>query len=94
MEDKKIPVYGDGKYVRDWLYVSDHCRAIDLILNKGAIGETYLVGGMTDSISNLTIIQLICELMGKDFDRSIEFVKDRPGHDRRYAVDWTKIKIN
>lgn len=92
LEDKKIPVYGDGKYVRDWLYVDDHCRAIDLILNKGVVGETYLIGGMTDGISNLAIIQLICELMGKDFDRSIEFVKDRPGHDRRYAVDWAKIK--
>lgn len=92
LEDKKIPVYGDGKYARDWLYVTDHCRAIDLILKKGVIGETYLIGGMTDGISNLAIIQLICELMGKDFGRSIEFVKDRPGHDRRYAVDWTKIK--
>ncbi|MBI5356763.1 dTDP-glucose 4,6-dehydratase [Candidatus Collierbacteria bacterium] len=92
LEGKKIPVYGDGKYVRDWLYVDDHCRAIDLILNKGVIGETYLIGGMTDGISNLSIIELICGIMSKDFDRSIESVKDRPGHDRRYSVDWSKIK--
>ena len=91
LEDKKVPVYGDGLYVRDWLYVTDHCRAIDLVLNKGAVGETYLVGGMTNDISNLEVIKKILKIMGKD-ESFIEHVKDRPGHDRRYAVDWSKIK--
>lgn len=90
LEDKKVPVYGDGLYVRDWLYVIDHCRAIDLVLNKGKIGETYLVGGMTKDISNLEVIKRILKIMGKD-EGFIEYVKDRPGHDRRYAVDWSKI---
>ncbi len=91
LEDKKVPVYGDGLYVRDWLYVEDHCRAIDLILQKGKIGETYCVGGMTEDISNLEVIRKIIKILGKD-ESSIEFVKDRPGHDRRYAIDWNKIK--
>lgn len=90
LEGKKIPVYGDGLYVRDWLYVEDHCRAIDLILQKGKIGETYCIGGMTNDISNLDVAKKIVSLLGKSEDM-IEFVKDRPGHDRRYAVDWTKI---
>jgi dTDP-glucose 4,6-dehydratase len=90
IEGKKVPVYGDGLYVRDWLYVEDHCRAIDLILNKGKIGETYLVGGLTEDIPNLEIIKRILKIMDKD-ESQIEFVKDRPGHDRRYAVDWSKI---
>lgn len=92
LEGKKIPIYGDGKHVRDWLYVVDHCRAIDLVLQKGKIGETYLIGGMTKDISNLEIAKMICELMGKDVDSSIEFIKDRQGHDRRYAIDWSKTK--
>ena len=91
MEDKKIPVYGDGLYVRDWLHVDDHCRAIDLVLQKGKIGETYLVGGMTELYSNLEIAKKLLKLLGKD-ESYIEFVKDRPGHDRKYDVDWTKIK--
>jgi dTDP-glucose 4,6-dehydratase len=91
LEDKKIPVYGDGLYVRDWLYVVDHCRAIDLVLKKGKIGETYLIGGMTNDISNLEVIKKILKIMGKD-ENLIEYVKDRPGHDRRYAVDWSKIQ--
>ena len=90
IEGKKIPVYGDGLYIRDWLHVVDHCEAIDLILKKGKIGETYLVGGLTDDISNLEIAKKIIRLMGKN-ENSIEFVKDRPGHDRRYAIDWSKI---
>lgn len=90
LEGKKIPVYGDGNYVRDWLYVEDHCRAIDLIIYKGKIGETYLIGGLTDNISNLELIKKILKLMGKD-ENFIEFVKDRPGHDRRYSIDWSKI---
>lgn len=91
LEDKKVPVYGDGLYVRDWLYVIDHCRAIDLVLNKGKVGETYLVGGMTKDISNLEVIKKILKIMDKD-ESFIEHVKDRLGHDRRYAVDWSKIK--
>lgn len=91
LEGKKVPVYGDGLYIRDWLYVMDHCRAIDLVLNKGKVGETYLVGGMTSDISNLEVIKKILKIMGKD-EAFIEHVKDRPGHDRRYAVDWSKIE--
>lgn len=91
LENKKVPIYGDGLYVRDWLYVIDHCRAIDLVLNKGKIGETYLVGGMTQDISNVGIIKKILKTMGKD-ESFIEYVKDRLGHDRRYAVDWSKIQ--
>lgn len=91
IEGKKIPIYGDGLYVRDWLYVEDHCRAIDVVLQKGKIGETYCVGGLTEDINNLEVAKKIVTLLGKD-EKSIEFVKDRPGHDRRYAIDWTKIK--
>lgn len=91
LENKKIPIYGDGLYVRDWLYVEDHCRAIDLVLSKGKAGETYCVGGLSDDISNLEVAKKIISLLGKGED-SIEFVKDRPGHDRRYAVDFSKIK--
>lgn len=91
LENKKVPVYGDGLYVRDWIYVEDHCRAIDLVLNKGKIGETYCVGGLEDDINNLQITKKICKLLNKSEDM-IEFVKDRRGHDRRYAVDWSKIK--
>lgn len=90
IENKKVPVYGDGLYVRDWLYVEDHCKAIDLILQKGKIGETYLIGGLTEDISNIEIIKRILKIMGKD-ESEVEFVKDRPGHDRRYAIDWSKI---
>ncbi len=90
MEGKKVPVYGDGLYVRDWLYIEDHCKAIDLILQKGKVGETYLVGGLTEDISNIEIIKRILKIMGKD-ESQIEYVKDRPGHDRRYAVDWSRI---
>jgi dTDP-glucose 4,6-dehydratase len=90
IEDKKVPVYGDGMNVRDWLYVEDHCEAIDSILNKGKIGETYCVGGSAEK-PNIEITKKIIELMGKD-ESSIEYVKDRPGHDQRYAIDFSKIK--
>lgn len=90
IEGKKIPVYGDGLYVRDWLYVEDHCEAIDAILQKGKIGETYLVGGLDQDIPNIDIIKQILKIMDKD-QSMIEYVKDRPGHDRRYAIDWSKI---
>ncbi len=91
IDGENIKVYGDGKYVRDWLHVQDHCRAIDAVLTSGKIGETYLVGGMTEDINNLAVAKLILQHMNLGEDR-IEFVKDRLGHDRRYAVDWTKIK--
>jgi len=90
IEGKKVPVYGDGKQVRDWLYVEDHCEAIDLILEKGKIGQTYCIGGLTEDIANIDLIKNILKIMGKD-ESSIEYVKDRPGHDLRYAIDWTKI---
>ena len=91
LEGKKIPLYGDGLYVRDWLHVEDHCRAIELVLQKGQIGETYCVGGSATDVSNLAIIEKILKRMGKDTSL-IEHVKDRPGHDRRYAIDSTKIE--
>lgn len=91
IQDKKVPIYGDGKYVRDWLYVDDHARAIDLILHRGNIGETYCIGGLTEDVNNLELIKRVLKIMGKG-EELIEFVKDRPGHDRRYAVDWSKAK--
>jgi dTDP-glucose 4,6-dehydratase len=91
IDDKKVPIYGDGKYVRDWLYVEDHVRAIEKVLKKGKVGETYLVGGLTKDYSNLEIAKMLIKIFGKD-ESYIRFVKDRPGHDRRYAVDWSKIE--
>lgn len=91
MQGKKIPIYGDGKYVRDWLYVDDHARGIDLILSKGKVGETYCIGGTTDDVNNLELIKKVLKIMGNG-DEMIEFIKDRPGHDRRYAIDWSKAK--
>ena len=91
LENKKIPVYGDGLYVRDWLYVEDHCRAIEAILQKGKNGETYCVGGLTEDINNLDVVKKILNILGKH-ENMIEYVKDRPGHDRRYSLDWSKIK--
>lgn len=90
IEDKKVPVYGDGLYVRDWLYVEDHATAIDRILHDGKVGETYFIGGLVDDVSNIDAIKMILKLMGKG-EYMLEYVKDRPGHDRRYAVDWSKI---
>jgi dTDP-glucose 4,6-dehydratase len=90
LEHKKVPVYGDGQNVRDWLYVEDHCRAIDAVLTHGKVGETYCVGGGKKDISNIEVITRIVQHMGATSDQ-IEYVKDRPGHDRRYAIDWTKI---
>jgi len=90
MENKAVPVYGDGFNVRDWLYVQDHCAAIAAILSHGQTGETYLVGGMVGDISNLDLVKLLIKQMGKS-ETLIEMVKDRPGHDRRYAVNWTHI---
>lgn len=91
LENKKVPIYGDGLYVRDWLYVEDHCRAIEVVLQKGKVGETYCVGGVTADISNLEVVKKIFKILGKS-EEMVEFVKDRPGHDRRYAINWSKIK--
>ncbi|MEX2028236.1 MAG: dTDP-glucose 4,6-dehydratase [Candidatus Curtissbacteria bacterium] len=90
LEGKKVPVYGDGLYVREWLYVEDHCSGIEKVLEKGEIGETYLIGIDMD-IPNIEIIKKILRLLDAG-DDLIEYVKDRPGHDRRYAIDATKIK--
>ena len=90
LEGKKVPVYGNGKNVRDWLHVDDHCRGIHKVLMDGRSGEVYNIGGGRE-LTNLKITQLILEAMGKD-ESSIEYVEDRKGHDLRYSVDWTKIK--
>lgn len=91
LEGKKIPVYGDGLYVRDWLYVEDHCRAIEYVLQRGRVGETYCIGTDEPDISNVEVVKKVIRLLGAKEDM-YEFVKDRPGHDRRYAIDATKIK--
>jgi dTDP-glucose 4,6-dehydratase len=95
---KPLPVYGDGQNVRDWLYVEDHCRAIALVLDRGVPGETYNVGGNAER-DNLWLVNRLCEILDELLPTSshcphkqlIQFVKDRPGHDRRYAIDFTKI---
>ncbi|MEB3189772.1 MAG: dTDP-glucose 4,6-dehydratase [Snowella sp.] len=96
---KPLPVYGDGQNVRDWLYVEDHCQALDLVLQKGKPGETYNIGG-NNEVKNLDLVHLLCDLMDelaptlpvKPSQQLITFVKDRLGHDRRYAIDATKIR--
>ncbi len=90
IEGKNIPVYGDGLQVRDWLYVQDHCEAIDKVLHSDKNQKTYVVGGLTEDVPNIEIVKMIIKLMGESEDK-IEFVKDRAGHDRRYSVDWSKI---
>ena len=90
MENKKVPVYGDGMQVRDWIFVTDHARGVDAILQHGTIGETYCLGGNSE-VPNIVIVKKLLELMGKD-EFFIEYVKDRPGHDRRYAIDFCKAK--
>ena len=90
LEGKNLPVYGEGKNVRDWLYVEDHCKAIDLILEKGTVGEVYNIGGHNEK-TNLDVVKTVLKILGKD-ESLITFVKDRPGHDMRYAIDPTKIK--
>ena len=96
---KPLPVYGDGKNVRDWLYVEDHCRAIRMVLNGGRVGETYNVGGRNER-NNLEVVHALCALLdelkpradGVSYTDQITFVKDRPGHDRRYAIDAAKLE--
>jgi dTDP-glucose 4,6-dehydratase len=95
----KIPLYGDGRQVRDWLHVEDHCRALSLVLRAGQVGETYNIGGEAER-ANLEVARLICTILddiqplpsGRSRADCIEFVRDRPGHDRRYAVNISKIK--
>ncbi|MCH4013886.1 MAG: dTDP-glucose 4,6-dehydratase [Solobacterium sp.] len=89
LADKKLPVYGDGKNVRDWLYVEDHCKAIDLIMRNGTVGEVYNIGGHNE-MANIDIVKIILRELGKP-ESLIEHVTDRKGHDRRYAIDPTKI---
>ena len=89
LSDKKLPVYGDGRNVRDWLFVKDHCAAIDLILRKGRVGEVYNIGGHNER-ANIDVVKTILKQLGKSEDQ-IEYVTDRKGHDRRYAIDPTKI---
>lgn len=98
LEEEPIPIYGDGKNVRDWLYVTDHCRGIKLVLEKGRLGDTYNIGGRNER-ENIYIARKICELLDKKRPRQtgsyadlITFVVDRPGHDRRYAIDASKIE--
>ena len=90
LHNKELPVYGEGLNVRDWLHVEDHCRAIDLIIHKGETGEVYNIGGHNE-MRNIDIVKQICKELGKP-ESLITFVEDRKGHDRRYAIDATKIK--
>lgn len=89
LKEKPLPVYGDGMQIRDWLHVSDHCSAIDIVLQNGVVGEIYNIGGNNEK-TNIEIVRLIIEALDKSRDL-IQYVKDRPGHDRRYAIDNTKI---
>ncbi len=91
LSGENIKVYGDGLNVRDWVDVLDHCRAIDIILDKGKPGETYCIGGTTEDVNNIELSRKVLSILGLG-EEKIEFVPDRPGHDRRYALDWTKIK--
>jgi dTDP-glucose 4,6-dehydratase len=96
---KPLPIYGDGQQVRDWLYVGDHCSAIRAVLARGTLGETYNIGGCNEK-TNLSVVNTICQILdelkpradGKSYAEQITFVKDRPGHDRRYAIDASKIE--
>src|SRR4029079_8252895 len=96
---KQLPIYGDGKQVRDWLYVEDHCRAIIRVLDAGQVGETYNIGGWNE-MANLDVVKTVCSVLdelharpdGKAYSEQIRFVRDRPGHDRRYAIDARKIQ--
>ena len=99
LSGQNIPIYGDGKNIRDWLYVLDHCKGIDLAYHRGRLGETYNIGGRNER-DNLYIVDKICSILdektpckdGKSYKDLISFVKDRPGHDQRYAIDATKIE--
>ncbi|MBU0755288.1 MAG: GDP-mannose 4,6-dehydratase, partial [Planctomycetes bacterium] len=90
VEDKPLPIYGDGKNIRDWLYVEDHCRAIRTVLERGRPGSVYNIGGNEEK-TNLDVVETLLNKIGKDHSL-IKYVKDRPGHDRRYAIDATLIR--
>ena len=98
LQGQDLPIYGDGQQIRDWLYVVDHCKGIETVLDKGKIGETYNIGGWNEK-TNLEVVHTLCDLLdelkpredGKLYKEQITFVKDRPGHDQRYAIDATKI---
>jgi len=98
LQGQDLPIYGDGQQIRDWLYVVDHCKGIETVLDKGKIGETYNIGGWNEK-TNLEVVHTLCDLLdelkpredGKSYKEQITFVKDRPGHDQRYAIDATKI---
>jgi len=90
IEDKELPIYGDGMNVRDWIYVEDHCRALDTVLHRGKEGEVYNIGGRSEK-PNLEVVRTVLDQLGKPHSL-IRFVKDRPGHDRRYAMDFSKIE--
>ena len=99
INNKPLPIYGDGQQVRDWLYVGDHCSAIREVLAKGKLGETYNIGGWNEK-ANIDVVKTICQILdelkpradGKTYAEQITFVKDRPGHDRRYAIDPSKVE--
>lgn len=97
LNNKALPIYGDGKQIRDWLFVMDHCNALNTILEKGVLGETYNIGGESEK-TNLEIVEKICAILDElkpkkeSYKKQIQFIKDRPGHDRRYAMDISKIK--
>ena len=91
LDEKALPVYGRGINVRDWLYVDDHCRAVWEVCERGTPGETYCVGGDQER-TNLEVVRAVCAAVGRDHDKLIAFVKDRPGHDHRYAIDAAKIR--
>jgi len=91
LQGKTVPVYGTGENVRDWLHVTEHCRAVEAIIYRGRIGETYCVGGMDEGISNLQLVETMADMLQLDSKDCIKFVKDRAGHDLKYAVNWNKI---
>lgn len=91
LKGKKIPIYGKGEQMRDWIYVKDHCTAVELVIDKGKIGETYVIGSSAERIANVELVRKIVGLINNRFDL-IEFVKDRPGHDFRYTLNPRKIK--
>jgi dTDP-glucose 4,6-dehydratase len=99
LHGKPLPIYGDGQQIRDWLFVKDHCSAIRAVLDKGALGETYNIGG-SNEMTNLDVVKILCDILdelkpkfdGTKYADQITYVKDRPGHDKRYAIDATKLE--
>ncbi len=98
LNEKSLPIYGDGSNIRDWLYVSDHCEAIIQIINRGRLGQTYNIGG-NNECTNIEVVKMICKILDEirpkksgSYSDQITFVKDRPGHDRRYAIDSSKLQ--